>query len=82
MQATHDILGIWKTWTALAVDISAKPDTVRKWKKFHRIPQESWQSIIDAAARKRRRVTVEQIMEFNAPMKPRGRPPRLEERAS
>jgi hypothetical protein len=74
MQAHFNIFGIWTTWTELARDISAKPDTVRKWKKFHRIPQEYWQSIIDAAALKRKRITVADIMAFNAPMKPRGRP--------
>ena len=75
MQVRHDIFGLWPTFTALATDIDAKPDTVRKWGKFGRIPQESWQSVIDAAARKGHPLTLEDIVAFNAPMKRRGRPP-------
>lgn len=75
MQARRDIFGLWPTFTALASDIDAKPDAVRKWGKFGRIPQEYWQSVIDAAARKGHPLTLEDILAFNAPMKRRGRPP-------
>lgn len=74
MQATLNIFGIWPTFTELATDISVKPDTVRKWKKSGRIPQESWQSVIEAARRRGHLVTVESILAFNTPMKRRGRP--------
>lgn len=73
MQAIRDIFELWPTITSLAKAIDARPDTVRKWKKFGRIPQESWAAVILAVAAKGQRLTADQLLEMNAPMKPRGR---------
>jgi len=77
----RDIFELWPTVTAMAKAISAKPDTVRKWKKTKRIPEDAWHSVIDAALVKGCRLTVDMIMAANEPMKRRGRPP-LESRVS
>lgn len=74
MAAVTDIFGLWDTTTEFAKAISAKPDTVRKWKKFGRIPQDAWQSVIIAAALKGRELSVDDILAANTPMKQRGRP--------
>lgn len=74
MQALQDIFRIWPDTAALAADIGAKADTIRKWKKFGRVPQEAWQPMIDAALRRGEKITVAQICAANAPMKKRGRP--------
>lgn len=75
MQAVQDIFALWPTISEFAQAIDANPDQVRKWKKFRRIPQESWQSVIDAAQKRGVTLTIETIVSANAPMKPRGRPP-------
>lgn len=88
MQAIHDIFSLWPTVAAFANDLKARPDTVRKWKKFQRIPQESWEDVISAAASRGMNLTVTDIIAANAPMKQRGRPAlkirgkRVEARAS
>lgn len=89
MQAIHDIFALWPTISAFAEALEANPDTVRKWKKFRRIPQESWETVIKAAAQRGVDLTLADIMAANAPMKQRGRPThkirgrrRLEARAS
>jgi len=58
----------------MAVDIGAQPDTVRKWRKFGRIPQDSWQVVIAAAAAKGHSITLDTFVSLNTPMKQRGRP--------
>jgi len=74
MQTVQDIFALWGSTTEMAVAISARPDTVRKWKKFQRIPQDAWRSVIDAAVIKGVVLTVDDIMAANQPMKQRGRP--------
>lgn len=74
MQAIHDIFALWPTISKFARDLGNDPDTVRKWKKFGRIPQEEWPNVISAAAKRGKTLTLEDIMGANAPMKPRGRP--------
>jgi len=74
MRQIHEIFGLWNSVTEMATAISAKPDTVRKWKKFNRIPQDAWRSVIDAAVVKGAELTVDDIMAANEPMKQRGRP--------
>jgi len=74
MAKVVDIFKLWDSTTVFAKAISAKPDTVRKWKKFGRIPQDAWPSVIVAAALKGCELTVEDIIAANTPMKQRGRP--------
>lgn len=81
MQAIDDIFRIWPTTAALAAAIGAKSDTVRKWKKFGRVPQEAWAPLILAASRLGRQITVAHICAVNTPMKKRGRPPKRRARA-
>ncbi len=69
-----NIFQLWDSPTDFAKAISRKPDTVRKWKKFRRIPQDAWPDVILAAALKGCELTVEDIIAANAPMKQRGRP--------
>lgn len=81
MQTVLDIFALWPTITEFAEAIDANPDQVRKWKKFRRFPQESWESVAAAANQRGTPLTVEMIIAANAPMKPRGRPPARKVRA-
>lgn len=74
MRQTHDVFALWSSTAEMATAISAKPDTVRKWKKYGRIPQDAWPEVIVAAALKGVELTTDDIIAFNTPMKPRGRP--------
>jgi hypothetical protein len=76
MQGLRDIFSLWPTTKSMAEDIGAKPDRVRKWKKFSRIPSDSWEAVVSAVNRRGGAVTLAQLLTFNAPMKPRGRPSR------
>ena len=60
----------------MAEAVGVKPDTVRKWKKYGRIPSDSWNAVIAAVYRRGGQLSLDQILRFNAPMKPRGRPAR------
>lgn len=72
--AIEDIFGIWGRPSNLAVDIHAKADTVRKWWKHRRIPEDAWAEVIEAARKRGHRITAQDILSANKPMKPRGRP--------
>lgn len=74
IQTVQDIFDLWSTISEMATAISERADTVRKWKKFSRIPQGAWRSVIDAALLKGVMLTVDDIMKINTPMKPQGRP--------
>ena len=61
----------------MADAVGAKADAVRKWKKFGRIPSDSWSAVINAVrAVNGAELTLDQLQSFNAPMRQRGRPPR------
>lgn len=74
MQALQDIFGIWDSIPLMAVAIGAKPDTVRKWKKHERIPEDSWQAVIDAALVRGRSLSAGDLLAANRAPKQRGRP--------
>ena len=61
MQTIVDIFRIWPTTAAMASEVHQKYDTVRKWKKFGRIPATSWEAVIEAAAARGKRVTPEEL---------------------
>lgn len=42
----------------LATDLNEKYETVKKWKTRNRIPPNSWFGVVDAAERRRIRITV------------------------
>ena len=74
MQESLNIFAIWPDYSDLAADIDQKVDTVFRWTKRHRIPEDAWEAVIAAAARRGHALSATQILEFNAPMKRRGRP--------
>lgn len=74
MQASLDIFAIWPSPSALATDIRQKPDTVFRWTKRKRIPEDAWSEVIEAAARRGTVIDASDLLAFNAPMKKRGRP--------
>jgi hypothetical protein len=75
MQSIQDIFGIWPSVEAMANAINEKPDTVLRWTYRGRIPEDAWSAVIEAASLKRRKVTAQQLLELNAPIKRRGRRP-------
>lgn len=77
MQAVHDIFRFWNSTAEFAKAIHERPDTVRKWKKFHRIPEEAWERVIVAAAAKGHAISLGDIMAANRPMLRRGRPKKI-----
>lgn len=74
MQAIQDIFRLWPTLVEMGKDIGSEPDTIRKWRKFGRIPPESWSAVIAAVLRKGESLTADDLMRLNTPRKPRGRP--------
>jgi hypothetical protein len=81
MQHAQGPFDIWPKYIELASDLNVKPDKVRKWFKFRRIPPDSWPDVIAAAARRGKQLTIEQMLASSAPMKPRGRPAHKSRRA-
>lgn len=49
VQSFRHIIGLWPSPDALAVDIGAKVETVRKWRQRDSIPADRWLAVIDAA---------------------------------
>jgi uncharacterized protein YjcR len=76
MQGLSDIFSLWPTNKSMAEAVGVKPDTVRKWKKYRRIPSDSWSAVVAAVNASGGEVSLAQLLTFNAPMKPRGRPTR------
>lgn len=91
MQAIEDItigkiFSIWDSTAELAAEIGEDPDRVRKW-PAGRIPVECWLALIEAAARKGREITLEQLVTLHGKRRrrtaaPRARRSRLEQRPS
>lgn len=81
MQVRYDIspelksiLDLWPDVSEMSVSLSTKPDTIYKWIKRGRVPEEWWQPIIDAALVKGRMLTASDLLTANRPPKLRGRP--------
>ena len=47
-QSFREIIKLWPTPDALAGEIGAKPETVRKWRQRDSIPAEWWLPVIEA----------------------------------
>lgn len=74
MQEIGDIFGVWSSVGAMATDLRRKYDAVLAWRIRGRIPEDAWEDVIAAAARRGAHISLAQILELNAPMKKRGRP--------
>jgi len=72
MQTIDDIFRVWPSTTVMAEEIGEKPDTVFRWSKRGRIPEHAWGAVIESARRRKQRITAKQILDLNAPMRPRG----------
>lgn len=73
MQALHDIFAIWPSVADMARSIRRKPDTVLKWRKNKRIPEDSWQAVIDGAFVRGHVLTAADLLAANRPFRLRGR---------
>lgn len=82
MQALRDIFEIWDSIGEMAKGVRRPYDTVLAWKLRGRIPEDAWRDVINAAALHKVRLTVEQIMAVNEPVKQRGRRRRSEARVN
>lgn len=58
----------------MAAEIDELPDTVYRWQRRGRIPEEAWPKIIEKAAKREKLVTAAQLMNLNGPVGRRGRP--------
>jgi len=74
MQALDDIFSIWTSISSLATALNEKEDTVYRWKKRRRIPEDAWQPVIDAAALRGKTLTIADMHAANRPPKRRGKP--------
>lgn len=74
MQAIHDIFEIWPSLGQMATEIGELEDTVYRWRKRGRIPEEAWPRVIEKAAKHEKLVTAQQLMSLNGPVGRRGRP--------
>lgn len=73
MRKPIDVFSIWPTVGEMAVATGDKADTVRKWRIAGRIPEDAWERLIVAAASAGKSITAQDIYEFNAPMRRRGK---------
>lgn len=76
MQAIEDIFTAFGTVHQLADELGRKYDTVLAWRTRGRIPEDAWADVIAAARKRGIELTAGQILEFNTPMKKRGKPPK------
>jgi hypothetical protein len=78
MQAIGDLFRAFgppqKNVTVLADEIGEKRDTVYRWLRAKRIPETSWQSVIEAAKRHDIAIDASLLFQLNKPAKKRGRP--------
>jgi hypothetical protein len=59
----QDVIDLWPSMSCLAEDLEVEYDTVRKWRDRGRVPQEYFQSIIDAARKRRIRLKAADLVE-------------------
>lgn len=57
----RDVIGLWPSPDALAGEIGARVETVRKWRQRDRIPPEWWEPVIQAAQGKGQQITADEI---------------------
>ena len=74
MQVIHDIFAIWPSLRHMAEDLNQLEDTVYRWHKRGRIPEDVWPEVIAKAAKHEKLVTAQMLMSLNAPIGRRGRP--------
>lgn len=76
MTETHaDIIALWPSTNALAEDLSAEGDAVRKWKARRSIPAEYWTAVVRSAKRRGiRGVTLKRLAVLCAASKQAERP--------
>ena len=55
----RQIISLWPSARALALDMRAKPETVKKWNTRNWIPADHWASILVIAKKKRMGITFE-----------------------
>ncbi len=65
-----------KAVTEMAAAVGEKRDTVYRWLKAGRIPETSWEPVIDAAARRGVEIDAATLIRLNRPSKRRGRKPK------
>ncbi len=76
MQAIQDIFRIWgDSVSPMAADLGRPYDTVLAWKIRKRIPEDAWQDVIAAAAKRGRSITLDDILAVNKPLGKRGKRP-------
>lgn len=74
MQAIDDVFAIWPSLSEMADDLGQRFDTVYRWKRAGRIPQEHWERVIERAATREKLVTASMLLSLSEPFKRRGRP--------
>lgn len=70
-QPFEGVFALWPTLAEMGADIKREPDTIRKWRKFGRIPPDAWPALIAAAAEKGSRLSVDGLLRLNRPRKKR-----------
>lgn len=75
MQAIGDIFSAFDSVHQLADALGRKYDTVLAWRTRGRIPEDAWADVIAAAHKRGVTISAAQILEFNTPLKKRGKPP-------
>lgn len=58
-QSFRDIIDLWPSPDALAGDVGAKAETVRKWRQRDSIPAEWWLPVIEAGRKQGHEVTAD-----------------------
>ena len=70
VQSFTEIVGLWPSPDAMAVELGAKVETVRKWRQRDSIPAEWWLAIVEAASRQGHQLAIKDMAELAARKRP------------
>lgn len=65
IRSVGDIFCIWETLPEMAADVDESHWTVSKWKQRDSIPQEYWAAVVDAAAKKGRKLSADDLLRMH-----------------
>lgn len=60
------LFSLWASVSDMAADVGETVWAVAKWKQRKRIPQHSWPAVIDAANRKGKRISADDLLAMHA----------------
>lgn len=73
MKSVNDVFRIWDSTVDMADDVGESHWTVSKWKQRKRIPQSAWMAVVQAAQRRGKKLTAENLLLMHGALSPSAR---------